>query len=190
MTRYARTVSDASRDGPIALVFSGKDEDRAPNAAVERWLATIAFPAGETWLENARIARFVGAGPLDTLPGESFSGGVTLRHAEIDRDPRAGKAIPIALVWSATAALPPYSVFLHAYDAAGAIVAQRDGPPAGGALPTTDWRPGQVIVDRRTLVLPPGEYRLRVGLYDSNGTRLPLADGTDAADLGTVRVRP
>jgi hypothetical protein len=190
MAREARAVSEASRAGPIALVFSGKEEDRAPNAAVERWLAASYFPLGDVWLENARIARFIGAGPLDTRPGASFSDGVTLRHAEVGRDPRAGEAVPVVLVWSASGRLPAYSVFLHAYDSTGRLVAQRDGPPANGTQPTSEWRPGDTVIDRRVLVLPAGEYDLRAGLYDASGTRLALAGGGDAAALGRIRVRP
>ncbi|MCS6801396.1 MAG: hypothetical protein RMM58_02885 [Chloroflexota bacterium] len=189
-TRSAHLLAEGGRSGPVALVFSGTDEDRARNAAVERWLAARLFPAGETWLENARIARFVAAGPLDPVPGAAFGGGVTLERAEVGRAPRAGEVIPVALVWSASGPLPPYSVFLHAYDAAGQLVAQRDGPPAGGTRPTTEWQPGETVVDRRALVLPAGEFRLRAGLYDASGARLPLAGGGDAADLGVVRVRP
>jgi len=37
--------------------------------------------------------------------------------------------------------------------------------------------------------LPPGDYRLRVGLYDDAG-RLPLSSGGDAIDLATIAIRP
>lgn len=190
MARASRLVSDAGRAGPVSLVFSGKEEDRAPNAAIERWLAASSLPVGETWLENARIARFVAVGPLDPAPGAAFAGGVTLERGEVGREPRAGQPIPVVLVWSASGPLPPYAVFLHAYDASGTLVAQRDGPPAAGTRPTTTWQPGERVVDRRALVLPAGEFRLRAGLYDASGARLPLATGGDAADLGLLQVRP
>jgi len=71
-----------------------------------------------------------------------------------------------------------YSVFVHIRDpATGRIVAQGDGPPAGGWYPTSVWRIGEVIDDLHTVSIPPGlegsEYELVVGWYDlESGIRL------------------
>jgi uncharacterized membrane protein len=65
-----------------------------------------------------------------------------------------------------------YHTFVHLLDADGGIVAQHDGPPAGGELPALGWLPGEYLTDTHVLQLPfdlpPGEYRLGVGLYDPN----------------------
>jgi anti-sigma-K factor RskA len=89
---------------------------------------------------------------------------------------------------------PPFlpAVFVHVYDAAGALVAQSDGPPADGFAPLELWRPGDGLVDERTLdlsALPPGDYSVAVGVYDpANGARLAAeADGVRLAnDVLTV----
>jgi 4-amino-4-deoxy-L-arabinose transferase-like glycosyltransferase len=122
--------------------------------------------------------------PVDRPVGETFGGVATLLGWSSGR---VGGALTVDLVWQA-AATPDrnWSVFLHLVDAAGTIVAQRDGPPAGGDAPTASWLPGEVIVDRRTLSPPLVPVRLVVGLYDPvTGERLRAAAG-DALDLGPL----
>jgi hypothetical protein len=71
-----------------------------------------------------------------------------------------------------------YTVFVQLLSPAGALVAQHDGLPAEGTAPTTEWAEGEVIVDRHTVEfgqLEAGEYRLVVGMYESeSGERLGL----------------
>jgi hypothetical protein len=121
---------------------------------------------------RAVAADFLGVGRLD---------GVTVEGERV------------RLFWHAAGPTPtPLTVFLHLVDGAGRLVAQADGPPAGGALPTDAWLPGEQVLDERRLPLtgaPPGDYRLLAGLYDPvTGKRVPLADGSDSADLGPLRV--
>ena len=67
-----------------------------------------------------------------------------------------------------------YSVFVHALDESGAIIAQSDGPPAG--VPTWCWIPGEVVADERVLVAPGPIRGVAVGLYDPvTGARLPVS---------------
>ncbi|GIW09249.1 MAG: hypothetical protein KatS3mg061_0306 [Dehalococcoidia bacterium] len=175
---------------PVALVFAGTPADREPHQRATQLLAGWLFPLGEQWLPNARILRFVPAGALEERPGARFSEGVTLLAVRVTPQSRPGAAAAVQLVWSTNRSLPEYSVFLHAYDSTGQLVAQHDGPPAAGSLPTSRWPLTTPVDDRRTLVLPgPGTYRLKAGLYDASGRRLLLLDGTDAADLGVVEVR-
>jgi hypothetical protein len=81
-----------------------------------------------------------------------------------------------------------YTVFVHLLDAAGEIVAQRDGQPQGGTYPTSVWDVDEVVGDEHRLALPPdlppGNYRLRVGLYTlETGARLGVVGGGDSAEL-------
>lgn len=76
-----------------------------------------------------------------------------------------------------------YTVFVHLLDAQVNVVAQFDGPPAGGQYPTSLWDPGEIIVGERAINgLSPGRYTLQVGLYrPDTGERLPVpgvSDGT------------
>jgi 4-amino-4-deoxy-L-arabinose transferase-like glycosyltransferase len=99
----------------------------------------------------------------------------------------AGSALPVTLYWQAQAPLPVgYTVFVHLLDDAQKVVAQHDGIPQGGRLPTTGWLPGEVVPDVHELRLPgglpPGQYYLEIGMYDAtSGVRLPVS-ATSAAN--------
>ena len=101
--------------------------------------------------------------------------------------------MPLSLYWQAAESpAANYQVFIHLLDAAGQPVAQFDGPPRGGAYPTSVWDAGESVPDTHPLALPatlaPGAYSLRIGLYRlDGGERLP-ATGADAVDGGVVRL--
>jgi hypothetical protein len=77
-----------------------------------------------------------------------------------------------------------YTVFVHLLDENGQLVRGQDNQPVGGSYPTGIWEPGEIIPDEYALDtndLPPGEYRLEIGLYVlATGERLPTygPDGT------------
>jgi hypothetical protein len=108
----------------------------------------------------------------------SLGGQITLRGYTFMVE--AGQ-LNLRLFWRADA-LPQtdYSVFFHLRDGANQIVAQKDGPPAGGRYPTGLWEPGEIIVDDISLSLaelPPGRYQPVVGLYNlATGERLATPD--------------
>lgn len=107
----------------------------------------------------------------------------------------AGEELRLRLRWRAEAATPRrLTAFLHLADASGRPVAQDDRPLGGDLYPTPLWRPGETWEDehlaRVPADLPPGRYRLLLGLYQEDGARLRLPDGADAAQVGTVEVVP
>jgi hypothetical protein len=85
----------------------------------------------------------------------------------------------LSLVWQAAPrAWADYTVFVHVVDAAGDRLAGTDAPPS---VPTSQWARGELVVDERIVPipddLPPGDYRLMVGLYHAGtGDRVPLLD--------------
>ena len=97
-----------------------------------------------------------------------------------------GQAPTVMLVWRATASgLPALTTFVHVLAPDGRLVAQADAPPRGGNYPTNVWSAGEIIPDHYTLrldsALPPGTYRLRLGMYDPNTVeRLPAFDAAGA----------
>ena len=102
------------------------------------------------------------------------------------------QGLAVTLHWQALESTEAnHTVFVHLLDADGEIVAQHDGQPQGGAYPTSVWDAGERVIDGHLLRLPPeglppGEYRLRVGLYSlESGQRLPV-DGGDSVDLGPI----
>ena len=94
-------------------------------------------------------------GPLIALPGY-----------RLERD---GDMLRLTLYWQAGNGKPgDFTRFVHLLDAAGNIVAQVDGAPAGDSYPTGQWLPGEVVADALAFdlsPLPPGDYRLAVGFY-------------------------
>lgn len=76
--------------------------------------------------------------------------------------------------------------FIHLVDRGGALVAQFDGLPLAGMIPTSQWRADSLYIDRRQLILPadlsPGEYQFRIGLYDpATEQRQPVTPAGDFA---------
>ena len=89
-----------------------------------------------------------------------------------------GSHVEVRLHWHAVDTPEAnYHSFVHLLDAEGEILAQHDGIPGEGGLPTLGWLPGEYVVDAHSLYLPaglpPGEYRLSVGLYDPVSEQRP-----------------
>ncbi len=110
-----------------------------------------------------------------------------------------GVPLSLTLVWQTESLFPAnYAVFLHLTDESGRLAAQQDAYPLQGARPTTSWRPGEVLIDRHTVALPPdlppGDYTLWLGLYNpGTGERLPVwVNGAGMLDgrvpLGSIEV--
>jgi hypothetical protein len=82
-----------------------------------------------------------------------------------------------------------YTVFAQLLGPADKVYAQIDSIPHGGGYSTAWWLPGEVVVDRLTIPLPPEAprdvpYRLIVGLYDPmTGDRLPVSGTINSAQL-------
>lgn len=85
--------------------------------------------------------------------------------------------LEVTLVWQALAEVEiGLTAFVHLLDKNGQILAQSDRPPAG--YPTSDWRPGEIVVDTFTILLPdqlPSPIQLRTGFYDPAGV-VPLGE--------------
>ena len=78
----------------------------------------------------------------------------------------------LRLFWETTGDVEgDWTTYVHMLDANGRLAAQFDGPPLAGLLATSAWRKEALYIDRRQLLLPeglePGEYLLRVGLYNT-----------------------
>lgn len=106
--------------------------------------------------------------PLDTPLGEG------MRLAGYDLappDPRPGQAVTVALYWQPLAQpAHDYTSFAHLIGSDGSTLAQSDHRPGGVYYPTWLWKPGEMLRDVHTVVLPAttswGGLRLRVGMYE------------------------
>lgn len=118
-----------------------------------------------------------------------------------ERWARPGGVVVVTLYWQALDVVNlPYKVFVHLEEAEERTWAQADDLPACGTRSTQTWRVGQMVADRHVVALPadipPGEYVLRVGLYEpQTEQRMDRLDvmgnpqGTDLA-MAAVQVSP
>ena len=73
-----------------------------------------------------------------------------------------------------------YTVFFHVETPDGTVWGQQDTMPLEGKLPTTVWRPGQVVADQYVVTLKPDapiadDYRYLLGFYTwQDGVRLAV----------------
>jgi hypothetical protein len=92
-----------------------------------------------------------------------------------------GETAQVTLYWKALRSVSSnYQVFVHVRNDAGAVVAQSDRLNPGD-YPSERWPMDQYVRDVHRLEiptgLPPGVYRLAVGLWTmADGVRLPVAD--------------
>jgi hypothetical protein len=75
-------------------------------------------------------------------------------------------------------------------------LAQQDSQPLDGDYPTSQWRVSETVIDVHNVELPPdlppGQYRVWVGMYQMETMeRLPVegdTSGENAVPLGTIVV--
>jgi hypothetical protein len=120
-------------------------------------------------------------------PVPSESPQIMILNYEITPPTEITPTLTLTLTWQAVASVTgDYTVFVHVLAGDGARIAQRDSRPCDGQCPTNTWQPGEIVVDRHRLDLPPGApagpYRLAVGLYllDTGGRAAVVGrdDGT------------
>ena len=99
----------------------------------------------------------------------------------------AGATFYTRLYWQVSA--PPsadYTAFAHLLQQNDAgdlvLVAGADRPPGDGSCPTTEWLPGEVVIDELQFVLPAnlpaGEFFVAVGLYTPEDQRRLTVPGS------------
>jgi len=200
----ASLVVPSARERPVTYAFPAFDRDQPP-------LVLAQLPPGaqdETVYDRSgrrpllRRLRL----PVAALPAPPtrfralFGSAIALveEHCAPAAEPRT---LRVEFRWFArTQPAADATVFVHLRDGAEKTWAQRDSPPGQGSRPTSSWRPGDYMIDRYWLQLPPeapgGRYKLVVGLYLGDWRqRLPVArpDGAPLGtelDLGRVEVGP
>jgi 4-amino-4-deoxy-L-arabinose transferase-like glycosyltransferase len=131
--------------------------------------------------------------PPDALPVQfpspsEFDGRIRLLGYSLGDGPfQAGDPLNFSLFWQALAnGDEPYVVFAQLQDETGQPVALSETPPI---YPSDRWSAGFLLRDPHKIPLPanlpPGTYRLVVGLLRADGSRLPVA-GDDQVELATV----
>ncbi len=98
-----------------------------------------------------------------------------LRLLGYDIEPAGALTNTVTLHWQVVAPLPgDYTTTVQLFDAAGSKLAQDDRRAGGDYYPTPLWKPGDVILDRHALALPPGAQptQLLVAMYSGPAATL------------------
>lgn len=167
-------------------------DDRISGPSNQR-LALYAMAPSAEMIESGLGTIF---GDPSAVPINDTNGWIRLRGYALTPTAHPGAHILLTLLWQSLQPVEKdYQVFVHLLNDRGEKVLQRDGQPVLWMRPTSTWRPGDEIVDRYGLLLPPtlatGRYTLAVGLYDAvTGLRLAVSAGpTDfAIELGPIEV--
>ncbi|HEX6512681.1 MAG TPA: glycosyltransferase family 39 protein, partial [Chloroflexota bacterium] len=110
-------------------------------------------------------------------------------------DLRPGGQLIVTLLWAA--GIPPkadYSAVLRLTDKTGNVVHDQDHAPGTAImLPSSLWRPGEIVPDAWQVAIPPdtapGPYSIEVGVYDYRDGTPILAGGTlPAATIGQLDI--
>jgi hypothetical protein len=193
----------ARHDRLFVLYWAEAQAD--PERFIESWLAAHTFKAGDQWFGGVRLATYAAARPaseIATPMNARFGDDITLEGYTLQRGSFApGDIVQLTLFWHTDAVLAErYKVFVHlspAFDQPP--LAQADGEPGGGLMITTAWQLGQQVIDNHGVLvppdLPPGQYRLIVGVYNlfDPEARLPIRVGDtiagDRLDLGAITIQ-
>lgn len=131
-----------------------------------------------------------------TTPAQyEFASGLSLTGYSLALD---ADQLALQFAWeSRSAPSRAYTQFVHLFDSEGNFVFGYDQPPFGGAFPTEAWPAGLRARDAWQVPLPedlpPGEYHVLMGLYDSETqVRDTIQDAagnplqSDSIDLGWI----
>jgi len=194
LTRESETLLDTitKENGRIWLVTEETTGANPENGA-EVWLANNAFAGPEQWFEGFRLIPYSVAAPQEifltdailfaqqmTLTGMSY----TLQSGWVD----------VLTRWYAEVTIEQnYTLFVHLISPDGSLAAQNDSQPVSEYRPTSTWKAGENIIDRRSVFLsdglPAGDYQLLVGWYNpETGERLATATGLGTYSVGTVSI--
>ncbi len=177
----------AMQSVPPPLLFGAELQTGLAPGAYRLWSEDPMAASRCGWL--AEPTAVCDLGPV-AITGTSLPSGATnfedkIALLSIDLPARVlepGGSLPVVLQWQGLAEMSEnYTVFLQLLDAQDRLVGQVDAWPRQGTFPTSEWPPGEQVQDpyeiRLDSNLPPGDYRLQVGLY-LLGTlrRLPVLD--------------
>jgi hypothetical protein len=136
-------------------------------------------PVGAATIGWLKLAAMKELPAPEAVTDYRFGDGIALVGYDLEED---DQELRLILHWASLAPVDQdYTVFVHLVGPDGAL-AQADGPPAGGAYPTSLWEYGEIVFDERpipTQDLPAGTYHLRLGMYLlETGVRLPALDAS------------
>ncbi len=185
-----------AREGIVWLLVA-RMPPAHPDALAEAELSRRAFAFYHRWFGDMRLVGFVAPPRGEDVSnimrlGIRFRAGMELTRLQIWRPIRPHAPLRVSLWWRANRDIShKYTVFLHLLTSDGQFVVGYDAPPWNGYRPTDGWRTGEVVEDRKGVIvpegLPDGTYILEVGLYDpATGQRVRLENGDDAVRVNVM----
>ncbi|MCC6179389.1 MAG: glycosyltransferase family 39 protein [Chloroflexi bacterium] len=112
---------------------------------------------------------------------------------------RAGGSVNLTVEWASAAPMGiDWRMVTFLRDRRGQVVEQTERSLGGGSGGTSTWEPGRWVFRTSVLTippkLPPGEYNVGVGIYDSKARRMGAVTSGDGVGgeevrLGTLQVR-
>jgi len=161
------------------VMVDAKDDETTSQVriAVEQALYRLYGPMGQADTDRfgaLERSTFL-AGPTDVALepiGAVFEGGIELVAGGVLDDLQPGIPLRMAFDWRVEGPGNDSLVtFVHLMRDDVELVAQRDAGPGDGLFPVESWAPGELVRDQFALLLPatlpPGEYEVRVGVYDA-----------------------
>ena len=175
---------------PWAFVLWYRGEDDTARQDMSNRLAGYGDLMGTRYFGEAALSLYKAQSSLAEdetvrhLSEATLADSIALLEYQLDRSTLSpGENLSLTLLWQAlTPISEDYTVFVHLIRADGdrEIRSQVDSQPSAGEEPTLGWTPGRVVVDDYVLSLPPdippGKYRLEIGMYDlKTMRRLPVS---------------
>ena len=153
-------------------IYDRNTHKRLPVLSAEGQAVSDAFALGTVHVISERPAR--------PRYEEKFTLGGKIELLGYDLIAGENGALEVKLYWRAREKIgEDYKVFVHILDEEGAIKQQRDTAPVEGMYPTSSWLAGGAIEDTYRFTLPPGRYRLAIGMYDPESLeRLKAVDSS------------
>ncbi|MDO8691038.1 MAG: glycosyltransferase family 39 protein [Dehalococcoidia bacterium] len=168
----------------VWLVLGG-EADYDPERRVERWLLEHGYQVEDEWFGNSRLSLFVfpRSGGSRALSGHLVNEELAMEGATLPMGQTVtqGRSLPVALTWRT---LKPFSgryrVSIRLLDSDNLVWSQRDVDVAPSLRPISNWAVGQPVSFNTGLRLapgiPPGDYNLKLLVYESDGRPLPHGD--------------
>ncbi|MCJ7549210.1 MAG: glycosyltransferase family 39 protein [Anaerolineae bacterium] len=188
-------VSTSHRSVFVTWPYRNLSTDILPYLPHPSYIQLLPGPAAQGDLdpEPFTIATLIQTEPRPPVPDPTahFEQGIILRAALVRAESHGAT---VKLWWETEDPVTKdFTVFVH-YQRDGDRIAQHDGPPGYGHLPTTYWQIGDLILDQHPLpdVTPdPDRDTLRIGLYDpatGQGLGVLNDDGTLRSDAVVIPV--
>lgn len=161
-----------------------------PEQYVEQWLERRGDLLNEWTVGDFRLELYAMASRyLNEMRRVNMTYGNTFTLLGF-RTERLPDTLQVVLYWRAQETpRADYVVRVETADETGNLLSQSESVPVRGALPTTQWRKNQIVVDQHEVTLPANATLFRVRVCESSTEKcVPLTDPAAAEDRPFLRI--